>query len=250
MLSLLSANKLSRVFLLTIPLAIILISSSLTAPAQTVDPLAPALESARRKRDPVQLESLKSQLEQRVNQEPHDSQALFKLALVEGYLVDVAELRKDKKAADAALEKALEAAQHSIKLNDNSADAHSLLADLYGRKISLGNGMFAGPRFGPKVNEENKRAMALDDKNPRVWASAGRQYLMTPKTFGGDTSKAIDSFKKSLALDPNQDETWVWLAKAYEKQSDKANAHDAIQHALQLNPQNPWAQETLKALEH
>jgi tetratricopeptide (TPR) repeat protein len=250
MLFLLNATKPSRVFLLAILLTIVPISSSLTVPAQTDGPLAPAIESARRKRDPVQLESLKSQLVQLVNQEPNDSQALFKLALVEGYLVDVAELRKDKKAANAALEKALEAVQRSIKLNDNSADAHSLLADLYGRKISLGNGMFAGPRFGPKVNEENKRAMALDDKNPRVWASAGRQYLMTPKTFGGDTSKAIDSFKKSLALDPNQDETWVWLAKAYEKQSDKANAHDAIQHALQLNPQNPWAQETSKALEH
>jgi Tfp pilus assembly protein PilF len=109
--------------------------------------------------------------------------------------------------------------------------------------------MLLGPRFGPKIGEENKRAMALDDKNPRVWASTGRQYLMAPKTFGGDVSKAIDSFKKSLTLDPNQDETWVWLAKAYEKQSDKANARDAIQHALQLNPQSQWAQETSKSLE-
>jgi tetratricopeptide (TPR) repeat protein len=249
MLSALNANRPSRIFLLAIPLTMVLISSSLTTPAQTVDPLVPAMESARRKRDPLQLESLKSQLEQRVNQDTNDSQALFKLALVEGYLVDVAELRKDKKAANAALDKAIEAAQHSIKLNDKSADAHSLLADLYGRKISLGNGMFAGPRFGPKAGEENKRAMALDDKNPRVWASTGRQYLMTPKTFGGDTSKAIDSFKKSLALDPNQDETWIWLAKAYEKQSDKANARDAIQHALQLNPQSPLVQETSKSLE-
>jgi hypothetical protein len=44
--------------------------------------------------------------------------------------------------------------------------------------------MFAGPKFGPKVKEENAKAMALDDKNPRVWASLGRQYLMTPKMFG------------------------------------------------------------------
>jgi hypothetical protein len=120
----LNANVPSRVLPLAIPLMVVLISSSLTAPAQTVDPLAPAVESARRKRDPVQLESLKSQLEQHINQDTNDSQALFKLALVEGYLVDVAELRKDKKAANAALDKAIEAAQHSIKLNDKSADAH------------------------------------------------------------------------------------------------------------------------------
>src|SRR6267378_8695629 len=87
-----------------------------------------------------------------------------------------------------------------IQLNDKSADAHSLLADLYGRKISLGSAMFAGPKFGPKVKEENAKALALDDKNPRVWASLGRQYLMTPKMFGGDVSKAIESFQKSVAF--------------------------------------------------
>jgi tetratricopeptide (TPR) repeat protein len=245
----LSVNKSCRVFLLASALSFVLISSAYTASAQTDDPLAAVLESARRKRDPVQLESLKSQLEQRTSQNPKDALSQYKLALVESYLVDVAESRKDKKAAIAALDKAIEADQHTIQLDDKSADAHSLLADLYGRKIGLGGGMFAGPRFGPKAGEENKRAMDLDDKNPRVWASTGRQYLMAPKAFGGDTAKAIDNFKKSLALDPHQDETWVWLAKAYEKQSDKADARDAIQHALQLNPQSAAAQETSKSLE-
>ena len=214
------------------------------------DSLAASLESARRKRDPVQLESLKTQLQQRLSQNPNDAAGQYELSRVQSYLADVAEMRKDKKAASSAVDKAMEAVQHSIQLNEKSADAHSLLADLYGRRISLGGGMFAGPRFGPKVGEENKRAMALDDKNPRVWASSGREYLMKPKAFGGDTSKAIDSFKKSLALDPDQDETWVWLAKAYLKQSDKASARDAIHHALQLNPQDPGAQETSKALEN
>jgi cytochrome c-type biogenesis protein CcmH/NrfG len=248
MLPRLSVNKSGRVFLLTIALWFVVISPAFAA-AQTDDPLAPAMESARRKRDPVQLESLKSQLEQRISQNPKDASSQYKLALVDSYLVDVAESRKDKKAAIAALDKAIEADLRAIHLDDKSADPHSLLADLYGRKIGLGGGMLAGPRFGPKVGAENKRAMALDDKNPHVWASAGRQYLMAPKAFGGDPAKAIDSFKKSLALEPNQDETWVWLAKAYEKQSDKANAHDAIQHALQLNPQNPSAQETSKSLD-
>ena len=218
--------------------------------AQTdTDSLAASLESARRKRDPVQLESLKTQLQQRLSQNPNDAAGQYELSRVESYLADVAETRKDKKAAVSAVDTAIECVQHSLQLNENSADAHSLLADLYGRKISLGGGLFAGPRFGPKVGEENKRAMALDNKNPRVWASTGRQYLMAPKAFGGDATKAIDSFKKSLALDPNQDETWVWLARAYEKQSDKASARDAIQHALQLNPQSMWAQETSKSLE-
>ncbi len=157
-------------------------------------------------------------------------------------------MRKDKKAAGVAVDKAIDAAQRSIHLQDNSADAHSLLADLYGRKISLGNAMFAGPKFGPKVKEENAKAVALDDKNARVWASLGRQYLMTPKTFGGDVAKAIESFKKSVALDPQQDETYVWLAKAYHRQGDKAKARDALQHALTLNPDSSWVKDAAKSL--
>jgi tetratricopeptide (TPR) repeat protein len=242
------AGKPHCTFILASVLAIVMFSPGSPARAQS-DPLAPALESARRKRDPMQLESLKNQLTQRLSQNPNDAISQYELATVESYLVDVAQARKDKKAAATAVEKAIEAVQRSIQLNDKSADAHSLLADLYGRKISLGNGMFAGPRFGPKVNEENKRAMSLDDQNPRVWASAGRQYLMTPKAFGGDVAKAVDSFKKSLELNPDQDETWAWLAKAYEKQADKTNARDAIQHALRLNPQSPFAQETSKSME-
>jgi len=108
--------------------------------------------------------------------------------------------------------------------------------------------MFAGPKYGPKIDQENQRAMALDDKNPRVWASSGRKFLMAPKMFGGDVLKAIDSFQKSLSLDPSQDEAWVWLAKAYQKQGDKPKAREAIQRALQLNPDNQFAKGTSSSL--
>ncbi len=213
------------------------------------DPLAAAIESARKTRDEKQLQSVKTQLEQQVAQNPNDAGLYFDLARVQGFLLDVYEMRKDKKAAAGTVDKAIDAAQRSIQINDKSADVHSLLADLYGRKISLGNAMFAGPKFGPKVKEENAKAMALDDKNPRVWASLGRQFLMTPKMFGGDIAKAIESFQKSLAIDPSQDETWVWLAKASQKQGDMSKARDAVHRALLLNPQSRFAQAAAASLE-
>jgi len=208
---------------------------------------ATALENARKTHDETQLQSAKAQIEERIAKNPGDALNFFALAKVDSYFVDLYEFRKDKKHASTTVDQAIEAVQHSLQLNDKSADAHSLLADLYGRKIPL-SGMFAGPKFGPKVGEENKKAMALDDKNPRVWASQGRQYLMAPKMFGGDVAKAIDSFQKSLSIDAAQDETWVWLAKAFQKQGDKAKARDAVQHALQLNPQSPFAKATLAEL--
>jgi tetratricopeptide (TPR) repeat protein len=212
------------------------------------DPLGTAVAAARKTHDEKQLQSLKAQLEQMIAKNTNDAGIYLELAKVQEYFLDVYEMRKNKKAAGEALDKAINAAQRSIQLNDKSADAHSMLADLYGRKISLGNAMFAGPKFGPKVKEENAKAMALDDKNPRVWASLGRQYLMTPKMFGGDVAEAIESFQKSLAFDTSQDETWVWLAKAFQKQGDRAKAHDAVQHAVALNPDSPWVKNAANSL--
>jgi tetratricopeptide (TPR) repeat protein len=235
--------------LLSIALAFPL-SAALAAPASAFvadDSLAVSVEAARKTHDESQLQSLKTQLEQKITQNSNDAAAYYDLARVHAYLMNVYEMRGNKKAAGAAIDKALEAAQRAIQLNDKSADAHSLLADLYGRKIAYG-GMFAGARLGPKVGEENKKAMALDGKNPRVWASLGRQYLMAPKMFGGDVPKSVESFQRSLGLDPSQDETWVWLAKAFQKQGDKSKAHDAIQHALSLNPNSTWIRETANSL--
>jgi tetratricopeptide (TPR) repeat protein len=242
------ATNVPRLCLGVAALATLLIFARLSLPAQTDDPLATSLEAALRSPNAKELESLRAPLEERIRQNPHDAQSEYQLARIHAGLVDAAEIAKDKKSASSEVDKGIEAAQRSLQLNEKSADAHSLLADLYGRKISLGNGMFAGPRYGPKVDQENKRAMALDDKNPRVWASLGRQLLMAPKMFGGDVPRAIDSFQKSLALDASNDGTWYWLAKAYEKQGDKTKARDALDHALQLNPKNPLAQQAAQAL--
>jgi len=229
--------------------ALLSIASGVPASVSAADdPLGAAVEAARKTHDEKQLQSLKAQLEQMIAQNPNDAGIYLELAKVHEYFLDVYEMRKDKRAAGEAVDKAIEVAQRSIQLNDRSADAHSLLADLYGRKISLGNAMFAGPKFGPKVKEENAKAMALDDKNPRVWASLGRQYLMTPKMFGGDVTKAIESFQKSLAIDSLQDETWVWLARAFQKQGDRAKARDAVQHAVALNPDSSWVKNAANSL--
>jgi tetratricopeptide (TPR) repeat protein len=238
-------------FRLLVVASVVLLSiapRALASVAAADDSLGTAMEAARKTRDEKQLQSVKARLEQKIAQNPSDAGLYLDLARIQGYFVDVYEMRKDKKAAAESVDKAIEVVQRSIQLNDKSADSHSLLADLYGRKISLGNAMFAGPKFGPKVKEENAKAMALDDKNPRVWASQGRQYLMTPKMFGGDVAKAIESLEKSVGLDPRQDEIYVWLARAYEKQGDKAKAQEAIQHARTLNPDSPWIRNAANSL--
>lgn len=54
---------------------------------------------------------------------------------VQFYLADAYDLRKEKKLAAAATDRGIEAAQHSLQLNEKSADTHALLADLYAHRI-------------------------------------------------------------------------------------------------------------------
>jgi tetratricopeptide (TPR) repeat protein len=235
--------------LLTLCLAVALHAATLFAlQSSPQNALADQIESARRTSNEYELQSLKTQLTAQVSSNPSDAQRLFLLAQVESYLVSVFEARKDKKLALATLEQGISHAQHSVQLNENSSEAHSLLADLYGRRIGFG-GLFAGPRFGPKVKQENEKALVLDNKNPRVWASLGRQYLMAPAMFGGDINKAIESFRKSLALDPSQDETCIWLALAFKKKGDLAKARELLDRALELNPQSHFARHESDSLE-
>jgi tetratricopeptide (TPR) repeat protein len=171
---------------------------------------------------------------------PGNAIYLYELARVDFYRCNGLDARGDKKAALAALEKAIDEAQQALRLNERSAEAHSLMADLYGRKIGFG-GFMAGVHFGPKAAAENKRALELDSNSPRVDASIGRQYLESPKMFGGDVDKAIASFQKSLQREPTNDETLVWLALAYHRKGDAAAEKKAIDEALRLNPRSLFA---------
>ena len=221
-----------------------------TAPKTAEDTLAAQVENVRMTRDEAQLGALKAEFEKRVAANGCDARCAYEQARVQLYLADAYELRKDKKLAAAATDRGIEIAQHSLQLNDKSADTHALLGDLYAHRITYGVAMFTGPKYGPKINDEIARGMALDDKNTRVWATQGRKFLMAPKMFGGDTAKAIESFRKSLEFDGGQAETWSWLARAYKKQGDKAKANEAIQKARQLEPQNPMVKAAAEEVSH
>jgi len=154
--------------------------------------------------------------------------------------------RGEKKQGRKNLEEALRWARKAAELKGDSAKVHALLADLWGERLVAYGGFLAGPKFGPKVKDENQKAVSLSPNDPVVLASLGRQYLLSPKAFGGDVPKAIDLFKRSLALDPSSDATYVWLARAYKKQKDRPNFLAALGMALRLRPENAQARWELE----
>ena len=202
------------------------------------------LEEARTTLDETALSGAQEYFSKLTREHPENATYFYELARVESYRSSAYSLHNDKKKAERALDESMASVEQSLKLNEKSADAHSLLADLYGRKIGFGVGMFAGPKYGPKVKAENEGAQELDPNSARVFASLGRQYLMAPHMFGGDVDKAVESLRKSTQLDPNFDETYVWLAIALRKKGDSAGAEQALQAALKLNPRSVFAKST------
>jgi tetratricopeptide (TPR) repeat protein len=214
------------------------------SPEPVPDSALQLLEQGRTTFNPSTLDAARDTFARLTEVHPNNALYWYERARANHYRSLALEAHGDKKNAGKALDEAVSEVQQSLELSEGSSDAHSLLADLYGRKIGYGMPMFTGPKYGPKVQQENQRALELDANNPRAYASLGRQYFMAPKMFGGDLEKAIGSFHKSTQLDPKSDETFVWLAIALRKKGDNAGAQQALQEALRLNPQSAFAKET------
>lgn len=197
------------------------------------------LEEGRTLLDAATLNSARASFAQCAQQDPMNAPCVVGLARTEFYLVKVEEIANHTDASRRMLDNAVSDAQRAVALNDESAEAHALLADLYGAKIT---GMMSGMKYGPKANAESQRALQLDPNNAFVYAVLGRKYFYSPSAFGGDINKAIDSFKHAAALNPHSDEDLVWVAKAYRKKGDAAHADQALAQALKINPRSIFAQ--------
>lgn len=185
------------------------------------------LEDGRSTLDENTLTAVRRIFERCVHQDVNNSRCYYDLGRTDQYLFQIKQRQKDKNGAGQSLDSAIENTRRCILLDDGMADAHALLADLYGNKIGYG-GMLAGMRYGPKAEAETQRALQLDANNPRAYAVLGWRQLYSPKMFGGDIDKAIESFRKSTTVDPHYDEGFVWLAVAYSKKGDSIRAKAAL----------------------
>jgi len=148
------------------------------------------------------------------------------------------DLEKHRDLAEKILDVGIQCAQRAVSQAPGSADTHALLGRLYEVKLSYGD-MFTGMDIGPKAGTENKKALALNPRDPQVQLALGIQYVMAPLIGGGDVSKGILALKEALRLDPKMDEVYYWLAKAYRKQNKRLNFEEVLQTGMKLNPKNP-----------
>lgn len=203
--------------------------------------MAGELEKARDAQNVAALEAQVRALAAAAEKQPSDAASHYRVALAYSYLAEVATEKRDKNAAKTAAENGMRSAQKAVSLKGGSAEYHRILGTLCGQVIPA-NIMLA-VKYGRCALEEVNKAIELDPKSALGYVSHGVGNYYLPPTFGGGVDKAIADFQKATHMDPKLAEAHLWLGIALRKANRNAEARQALQKSMQLNPQRLWAKE-------
>jgi tetratricopeptide (TPR) repeat protein len=204
---------------------------------------SPDLEKARDTQDRGVLERLASQFAAAAAKQPGDVDAQYRLALTESYLAEVAIEKGDKNQARSAAETGIQAGQRAVALKPDVAEYHRILGTLCGQVIPAN--VLAGLKWGRCAQDEVAKAIQLDPKDAAAYVSRGVGNYYLPGALGGGVDKAIQDFQKAIALDPRSADALLWLGIALRKAGRNADAHNALETAVKLNPARVWAKQQL-----
>jgi len=130
---------------------------------------------------------------------------------------------------------ALDALRHSVELDSTKADRYFWLGVLNDQQKSIADAKAAFTR-----------SVALDDTS-KLAGKARRQlgfYLLLDKEW----ASAITHLERAVALDSQDVQALVWLGQGYQNSGNREKAMDAYRRALALDPNQPEANKGLKAL--
>jgi eukaryotic-like serine/threonine-protein kinase len=135
-----------------------------------------------------------------------------------------------KQPNDTGLTEAIEKYKQAVDYDPSYAIAHAKLALAYGHYYAIRRD--AGALDLARGNYEH--ALALDAR--LVDAHLARALLLEET---GDVQGALDEMTKTLALDPSNPKTQLWLAQIYTRLNRWADAERAFHRVLQERP-NSW----------
>jgi tetratricopeptide (TPR) repeat protein len=220
-----------------IPIALICIAAAVGAVASS------PLESARDRQDRAAIEKLVSEYETAASRQPKDADAQLRVALACSYLAEVSIEQRDRKTGRQAAERGIPAGERAVALNPASAEAHRVLATLYGQAVT---DLMSGLNYGPKAKSAITKAVERAPKSPAVYVARGVGNYYLPAQLGGGSKVAIADFRKAIELDPRNAEAWLWLGLGLRKENRDAEARQAFTKSLELNPNRVWVKQQLE----
>jgi tetratricopeptide (TPR) repeat protein len=201
------------------------------------------LEKARDAQDRGALERYSSQFAAAAAKQPNDAQALYRQALAQSYLAEIAVETGDKNLARSAAESGIKVAERAIAQKSENAEYHRVLGTLCGQAVSAN--VLTGLKYGRCAQEEVNKAVQLDPKAAINYVSRGVGNYYLPAGMGGGPDAAIKDFEKAIELDPRLAEAHLWLGIALRKANRNADAHKELEKAVSLNPARAWGKQQL-----
>jgi DNA-binding winged helix-turn-helix (wHTH) protein/tetratricopeptide (TPR) repeat protein len=151
---------------------------------------------------------------------------------VRGKVKVASENPEDTQAAIRLLEQA-------VAIDPNLAEAHAQLARAYN---TMAFKYSAGPeskQFHENAEVSIEKALTLDPNLAE--AHFARGLILWSNIKGFPHEQAIQSYKRSLALNPNNDETYHQLSTVYSHIGLLDEADETVKKAIQINPDNTLA---------
>jgi tetratricopeptide (TPR) repeat protein len=203
-----------------------------------------ALQSARDQQDRAALQKIVDESAAAAAKAPNDADAQYRMALASSYLAEVALEVRDKKMAEQAATRGVKAAEQAVALKPDVGEYYRVLGTLCGQVVPAN--VLAGLSYGKRAKDAIDKAVAKDPKSSAAYMARGVGNYYLPAALGGGMELAVADFHKALELDPKNADAWVWLGLALRKQNKDADAQQAFQKSLALNPQRVWAKQQLE----
>jgi len=206
---------------------------------------APGGDSLLAARDAQNRAGLEKQIQSlQASVKPTDAASLYRLALAQSYLAEVAQELRDKNAAKSAAEAGMDAARKAIALKQDAAEYHRLLGTLCGQVIPAN--VLAGLKYGKCAQESVNQALKLNPNLSEAHMARGVGNYYLPASFGGGVELAIKDFEKAIQLNPKSADAYLWLGIAQRKAGRNAEARKALSKSVELNPNRVWAKQQLE----
>jgi tetratricopeptide (TPR) repeat protein len=170
--------------------------------------------------------------------------AQYRLALAYSYAAEVAMELHDKRKSEDLAEAGLDPARKAVAANGNNAEYHRLLGELCGQVIPA-NPLMGTLKYGQCARDEIDKAIQLDPKLALAYVSRGVGNYYLPPQMGGGPEVAIKDFDKAIAINPNLAEAYVWKGVALRKMNKDPEAREALERALQIDPNRIWVKQQL-----
>jgi tetratricopeptide (TPR) repeat protein len=176
---------------------------------------------------------------------PNDAEILRRISKQYAQLMLDAKSSSDR---DELGRKALDAAKRAVGADPNNSQAHLALAIVYGR-IALNEPARQKIEMSRLIKQEAETAARLDPKNDYAWHVLGRwNYevanfnpvlkVLAQAIYGklpdASNEKAVEYFKKAIALQPQRVVHHLELGRAYLALGEKQKARDEFNQGLSL----------------